>query len=77
MQQIISLILLVIVSVLWWYAWGTVEQQIGKWLAPWLGPVFEKLIPALKKTPWLFEPIEGSDIPDKQRRYFETHTPTF
>ena len=77
MQQIIPLVVLVMLWALWWYAWRLIEKQIGKWLAPWLGPVFEKLIPALKKTPWLFEPIEGSDIPDAQRRFFETHTPTF
>jgi hypothetical protein len=43
----------------------------------WLRPVKERLFPAFKLEPWLFEPIAEEELPAWQRRYFETHTPEF
>jgi hypothetical protein len=53
------------------------QEQVKKYVAPrvlrWLSPLF----PILKLDPWLFEQIAEDDLPPKQRRFFETHTPGF
>lgn len=53
------------------------QEQVKKYVAPrvlrWLSPLF----PIFKLDPWLFEPIAEADLPPKQRRFFETHTPGF
>jgi hypothetical protein len=77
MHEITSFVMLILLWAAGWYLWRKVEERVGKWLFPWIRPVLETLFPVFKLTPWLFEPIEGSDIPDKQRRFFQTHTPAF
>jgi hypothetical protein len=75
--QWVSVVSTVVLAVLYWWA---VEQMKGRLAAPlfcWFRPVIELIAPVFRMTPWLFEPIDAADLPPKQLRHFETHTPGF
>jgi hypothetical protein len=73
----VSFVMLLVMS-----AVGYLTSQVlrGKWfpqVRQQLKPVIEGLFPALKLEPWLFEPIAEADLPPRQRKHFERHTPGF
>lgn len=77
MHEVLAFAIVLALWAVWWLVWRKIEHGVGKWCFHWLRPLLERLFPIFKLTPWLFEPVEGSDIPDKQRRFFETHSPAF
>src|SRR5262245_44386897 len=53
------------------------SSRFQKWLLAKLSPLLGRFFPELKLEPWLFESIAVDDLPQKQRRYFESREPGF
>lgn len=71
--EILWAIVMVVVALSMNYATKALAVRLRPVLKPW----FERFFPFLKLEPWLFEPIEGPDLPPKQREFFNAHTPDF
>lgn len=76
-EDFLSLVMLFVLSGV-----GFLTSQVlrGRWfpqVRQTLMPVIEGLFPSLRMEPWLFEPIAEADLPAKQRKHFERHTPGY
>jgi len=77
MADWIWLAVVVVLAAASFFASEKLKFFLAALLLGWLRPVTERVFPAFKLEPWLFEPISEEDLPGWQRRYFETHTPAF
>jgi hypothetical protein len=75
--QWISVISTVLLAVLYWLALEQIKGRLAAPLFCLFRPLLELIAPVFRMKPWLFEPIDASELPPKQRRHFETHTPGF
>jgi hypothetical protein len=76
-EDLLSLVMLLVMSGIGFFASQVLR---GRWLPQvrrQLKPVIEGLFPSLKIEPWLFEPIAEADLPARQRKHFERHTPGY
>jgi hypothetical protein len=71
--EIISAIVMIVFALTMHCATKALAVRLRPVLKPW----FERFFTFLKLEPWLFEPIEGPDLPLKQREFFNAHTPDF
>jgi hypothetical protein len=76
-MEILSLIIMVVMTLTCHFAARAVGSRLRPLLKPWLDPLVAQFFPSLKMDDWLFEPIEGADIPPKQREFFNAHMPEF
>jgi hypothetical protein len=76
-MEIVSLIVMLVTSIALHFAGRALMPRLRPILKPWLDPIISQYFPSLKMDEWLFEPIEGADIPPKQREFFNSHTPAF
>ena len=75
--EIVSVIVMVVVSVTLHFATRALMPRLRPVLRPWLDPILHSLFPSLNLQPWLFQRIEGPDLPPWQREFFNAHTPSF
>jgi hypothetical protein len=75
--EVVSVIVMVVVSVSLHFATRALMPRLRPVLRPWLDPIVHSLFPSTKLEPWLFERIEGPDLPPWQREFFNANTPPF
>jgi hypothetical protein len=75
--EIVSFVVMFAVCVAMHFASRALATRLRPVVRPWVEPLIHSLFPSLKLEPWLFEPIEGPDLPPWQRECFNTHTPSF
>jgi hypothetical protein len=68
---------MVVVSLTLHFGARALAPRLRPVVKPWLDPILHALFPAMKSDPWLFERIEGPDLPPWQREFFNGHTPSF
>lgn len=76
-MELVSLIIMIVMTLTCHFAARAVGSRLGPLLKPWLDPVIGRFFPIFKMDDWLFEPIEGADIPPKQREFFNAHMTEF
>jgi hypothetical protein len=75
--EVVSVIVMVVVSLTLHFTARALMPKLRPVIRPWLDPMVHTLFPSLKVEPWLFERIEGPDLPPWQREFFNAHTPSF
>src|SRR5688572_17021714 len=76
-MEVASLIVMLVTSIALHFTARALAPRLRPILKPWLDPIIAQYFPSLRMEEWLFEPIEGADIPPKQREFFNAHTPAF